>query len=564
MTHRPALAEIDALADALADAMVADGDRIPLDVAASYDIQGKIPESDEQKSSALDFSNDGDDAEVVDLSSGALIDIEHSWLAIALTRSDDDAVAERVAASAKRLSPSAFTSALNRTVYERVRSIVDSGNRPDPVVVAEGQRGDVVRHIAELLEATAATANLGLYEEKLAGAHQRRRRVQTLTSLGNAIAKAAKSTVPTAAIIDDARKHLDAIERPEFGLVEKRSSLFVSVAELLQGEINPPDEVVQGLLCRDEVWQLFGPQKSLKSGIAQSIAVHVQQGMAWAGRRTERGLVVYIAGEGHAGIKRRFRALELHHDLSIMDGEPILLSQRKVTITDETELVAARREIKALPDTPILVIVDTVARCFGSDREESSAKDMGYFLEMVDRHLREPFRACVLLVHHIGHNDSTRGRGSSALGAGVDGSIRVSKHQRGAKKLAEVELMEAKELPEGPIGWFEARSIIIPGVRTRWGDDVTGLVAVPMEEAPSVTAEPSGKNQRLALEALRELYLEHEQNVGEDGVPRVNIEDWRTATMERLKSKNKRDAWNGILASARENGWVSWSRSCTP
>ena len=54
---------------------------------------------------------------------------------------------------------------------------------------------------------------------------------------------------------------------------------------------------------------------------------------------------------------------------------------------------------------------------------------MSEFIVAVDK-LINRYDASVLLIHHSGHSDQSRGRGNSALKAAVDAEYRVTKSDR--------------------------------------------------------------------------------------------------------------------------------------
>src|SRR5439155_17182506 len=89
-----------------------------------------------------------------------------------------------------------------------------------------------------------------------------------------------------------------------------------------------------------------------------------------------------------------------------------------VNLLREGEVDDFLAAVAALPERPVLIIIDTLARCLvGGD--ENSAKDMGIAIAALDR-LRAELGCSVLVVHHTGHANEERERGSSALRAAVD------------------------------------------------------------------------------------------------------------------------------------------------
>lgn len=78
---------------------------------------------------------------------------------------------------------------------------------------------------------------------------------------------------------------------------------------------------------------------------------------------------------------------------------------------------AAERQAK-------LVIIDTLARCaLGAD--ENSARDMGMFIEGMDR-VRRATGACVKIVHHSGKDLTAGARGNSALKGAMDTELELT------------------------------------------------------------------------------------------------------------------------------------------
>ncbi len=73
---------------------------------------------------------------------------------------------------------------------------------------------------------------------------------------------------------------------------------------------------------------------------------------------------------------------------------------------------------------PELIILDTVARNFGGN-DENSTKDMSAFITAVDA-INAEFDCSTLLVHHTGHADKSRAR--SCLKGALDTEYRLSKN----------------------------------------------------------------------------------------------------------------------------------------
>ena len=189
-----------------------------------------------------------------------------------------------------------------------------------------------------------------------------------------------------------------------------------------------PEWLIPDLVAADTLSVLYGQFRSFKSFTALDWALCLATGTAWYGRTVKQCGVLYIAGEGVAGLKPRVAAWLQHHGISgpIPGFRVIPLA---VNLMDKAEaerlILTAVQANKTDGFSPRLIIVDTLHRSMpGGD--ENSAKDMGLVIgngALIQRRL-----GCALLpIHHAG-KDSDRGmRGSSGLPGAADTIIRVSR-----------------------------------------------------------------------------------------------------------------------------------------
>lgn len=134
--------------------------------------------------------------------------------------------------------------------------------------------------------------------------------------------------------------------------------------------------------------------------------------------------MAYVAGEGHTGLARRVKALELMYNTKT---DNLFFSEMPASLTDEHSVKDVANTIKAVCADPVLIVVDTLHRNFGSG-DENSAGDFGTATNHIDTHLRST-GAAVILVHHSGHGAKDRSRGSSSIKAALDVEYNVSKNQ---------------------------------------------------------------------------------------------------------------------------------------
>ena len=184
-----------------------------------------------------------------------------------------------------------------------------------------------------------------------------------------------------------------------------------------------PNWLIHEVLVEDSVSVAFGDYGSGKSFLALDWALSIATGFPWMDHIVKRGLVAYIAGEGISGMKRRIRAWKKHHrwtsgptGLHLLGTAPQLLHPEDV----QALLVALR----ALPDTPVMVVIDTLARSMvGGD--ENTALDMGIAVAAAET-IRAEFGCHVLVVHHKPAGIS-KTRGSTALPGAAQTVIDVTK-----------------------------------------------------------------------------------------------------------------------------------------
>lgn len=209
---------------------------------------------------------------------------------------------------------------------------------------------------------------------------------------------------------------------PATAMQVKPAVTFARVGDALKNAMKPIPWLVEGFFIKDTLAALVGKPSSGKSLISLSLAASIATSSDWFGHKTQKGTVVYLAGEGQWGISRRLMAWSKHHNISL-DEADLYLSDHAVMIDQPKAIVDTADAIRALSDTPSLIVIDTLHRSFSGD--ENSASDMAAFIQGCD-YLRTQFPgAVVLVVHHSGHGNEVRARGSSSFHAALDTSYTI-------------------------------------------------------------------------------------------------------------------------------------------
>jgi DNA-binding MarR family transcriptional regulator len=212
-----------------------------------------------------------------------------------------------------------------------------------------------------------------------------------------------------------ARHARRAAEQPPAG------DLFALLSDAELDTLAPPTWLVDGMVPTGGLVVAFGPSGCGKTFLALDWAYCIATGLPWYGRQTEPGYVVYIAAEGHSGLRPRRDAWKQARGATTVDR--IRFLPQAVNLLDKSAQDRLRRTIASLPEAPKLIVVDTMARTMvGGD--ENTARDVGLFIDGLDK-LRSEFGCTVMAVHHTG-KDGADERGSSALRGAADTLLKLA------------------------------------------------------------------------------------------------------------------------------------------
>ncbi len=300
--------------------------------------------------------------------------------------------------------------------------------------------------------------------------------------------------------------------------------------------------LVRNYLTTDSLALLFGDFATGKSFIALDLACSIALGVPWLDQKTQLGSVFFICGEGQLGIGKRLRAWQQHHE-SLADA-PLFISTIAPNLNHEATAIAVMNTIQQLADAsgtvPRMIVVDTVARTLAAGGEdENETKAMSRFVNLLDHYCRRPWGACVLCVHHVGHGDKSRARGSIALPAACDIAFHVERHESGPLTLSCTKMKDDVQPDELNL---ELLVVELDDLVDDEGAPVTSAVIIPSVSAPG--AKPvRGKYQQDALAVLGILYEQGRTRVVERGGSSheavVMLIDWRAELLAHWDVSNK-------------------------
>ena len=316
---------------------------------------------------------------------------------------------------------------------------------------------------------------------------------------------------------------------------ERTAGLFIPVSELMAA-IKKPDWVIKGLIERGSSNLLFGEPGAGKSLFALDWAFCVGTGRSWHGHKVKKPeQVVYIAGEGHRGLTLRMKALQQKYNEY---PDNIFFSQRSVNLLDEKEAQAIANIIDEMNVTPALIVVDTLHRNMTGD--ENKSDDMAKFFKSIEA-LIAKLNCAVLIVHHSGHGDKTRARGSSAIKAAMDAEYCISKE--GMTSI--MTCTKSKDFEGGSDVRFGIKQVELEGEVFFDEDDQKQITSVYLEYIGADSKETKlGKNDLAVLDSLKDCI----ESVGKSGKSTtlrgenydvVTLSEWRPFAYDVLKGKNQ-------------------------
>jgi len=230
---------------------------------------------------------------------------------------------------------------------------------------------------------------------------------------------------------------------------------------------------------------VHGPSGGGKTFVVLDWCLRMASGTEdWAGHKVRQGNVVYLAGEGHHGLRGRVAAWKHHHKAGKL---AMWLSKDGCDLNTPTGYLKVVEQVRMLKDRPSVIVVDTLHRFLSGD--ENSAQDAKTMLDACNALMQE-FNCSVILVHHTGVSDEAqhRARGSSAWRGALDIEISIVPGKEGVpmqivqRKSKDAELAETIHV--------ELQQVAIPGWRDEDNQQVTSAVIV-QAEAPTAPKKES-------------------------------------------------------------------------
>lgn len=405
---------------------------------------------------------------------------------------------------------------------QRVAELLE---RLDPDMVRDDwyRVGMAVHH-----EFSGAEAGFALWHawsargEKYAGERDCRRVWESFESGGGITGQSLEQMADTSVDVNE----FPVVETPE--AAEKQQALELWTARDLLTPHDAPPYLVHGLLEHGAEASLIGPSKSYKSLWAIELGVRVASGTPFFERETAQGLVMYLCGEGAGGLAPRLQALRYARELDFADA-PFVVLPRPVALPTGNGVQLVKNLIAQAEheyEQPLkLLVIDTYGRYAAG--EENVAEDLYKFFRAASACRGD---AALLVVHHTGHGDASRGRGTSAWDQAVDTEFISSIREETQTRVVENTKQKDGE-PASPMYFTLAR---YPTDSTRDGEPISSVVLEPtVQETAPVKLSPS---EQVVYDKIKELGGGPMETVYEEitkGMPRPDGKDNRRDSVRR-------------------------------
>lgn len=327
---------------------------------------------------------------------------------------------------------------------------------------------------------------------------------------------------------------------------------YVTAASL-DGQSFSRTWLVEKFIEKGRVYEFFGKYKEGKTLAVIDLAASLSTGWGWATRRTLQTLVIWVAGEASDDVKMRVQAWRLHH--CVIDPMPFYIRVKPVYMTEAIFAERLAREIgfwqQQHPELPVLLVLDTVARCMAPGADENSMQGLGAFINNLLDIVVRPLQATAICVHHSGHGDSERSRGHSSFPAAVDGSIKVSMDRSSGQPVISVSPMTSRSTPGEDHFGFRLEVQELPG-EDNFGNHIEAPVLRYLDDyRPCIQARRLGKHAQKALNLLQQELI---------GKADMLVIDWRQSFYDadpNTPQNSRKQNWSRALRELEAEGLIA-------
>lgn len=434
----------------------------------------------------------------------------------------------------------------HRVAFHAIAELIAEGHPVDVITVyerlsatlPEGDDACDLAYLNALAQSVPSAANIRRYAEIVA----QRATLRHVIAQADAIAdRAYQPNTDASAVLDHARQQFSQLEQVR--KLKSRRLPLMTLPEMV-AKSEQRRYLIKGLIPAESIGVLFGGSGSFKSFIALDAGLHVAHGMPWLGRRTRKGEVVYLAGEGSDEMGQRADAW--HRARRLKAEAPFVLVPAAVDLLVDAWRVVETVQAHAM--NPSLIIIDTLSQTFGG--EENSANEIAAYMRELGRRFRDLWQCAVLVIHHSGHTATERPRGSSSIQANTDYLYGVFRDEK--EMLATMSCSHRKGGASFDDVTFQLRKHVLGSDED--GDEISSLVARHLSSAEEID-EALADEKQAGRVGKNQLILHLAQNGQKES-------DLRKAFCDECGLSDRdsqRRVWNRAKAWAVKGGYLDFA-----
>ncbi len=245
-----------------------------------------------------------------------------------------------------------------------------------------------------------------------------------------------------------------------------------------------PEMLVEKLIPSASLGVMVGEEGVRKSFLGLDAGLSVATGEPFHDLKVKPGKVLFIAGEGRAGVLRRAQAWLAFHKKPCPAN--FYVNLESADLLDEVgaeRVLSFAQSVLGLNERFGLIIVDTLARAMPGGNE-NGVEDMGKVIANADT-IRQETGATVLLITHtpleVRGKGKPRPRGHSSLSGAIDTGMAVEFDPE--SEIATLSVIKQKD--DEAIAPLRFRFVKMDlGTRDNFGNAVTTVVPRPTEDLP--------------------------------------------------------------------------------
>lgn len=270
---------------------------------------------------------------------------------------------------------------------------------------------------------------------------------------------------------------------------------WLIAADEFSAQPAPISWLVKRWLQNNALIMVHGPSGGGKTFVVLDWCLRMASGaQEWCGHKVKAGNVVYLAGEGHHGLRGRVAAWKHHHQAGHL---AMWLSKDGCDLNTPTGYLQVVEHLRGLPEKPAVIVVDTLHRFLAGD--ENSAQDAKTMLDACNSLMNE-FGCSVILVHHTGVAEEAqhRARGSSAWRGALDIEISIVPGKDGVPM--QIVQRKSKDAELAQTVHVELQQVTIPGWYDEDQQPVTSAVIVQAQPPASPRKDSKIDSHRKTFE----------------------------------------------------------------